>query len=87
MEPLIDQLTNVTDCNNKVNVTNFDLGSYLHLNIDRFYRYPGSLTTPDYDEVVEWYVVESPTIVLSEAQILKFQMLKDMSGAPVSLYN
>lgn len=36
-----------------------------------FYRYPGSLTTPICNEVVQWYVMKNP-IELSEAQIAEY---------------
>jgi len=36
-----------------------------------FYRYPGSLTTPICNEVVQWYVMKGP-IEMSEAQIAEY---------------
>ena len=37
----------------------------------RFYRYPGSMTTPTCNEVVTWYVMKN-AIELSEAQIAEY---------------
>jgi len=62
------------------------------LPIDRrsFYRYPGSLTTPDCTEVVTWYVMKTP-IEMSEAQIAEYSKhyhdtarpLQPVNGRPV----
>lgn len=55
-----------------------------------FYRFPGSLTTPDCGEVVTWYVMKTP-IELSEPQIRKYashyhntaRPLQPLNGRPV----
>jgi carbonic anhydrase len=55
-----------------------------------FYRFPGSLTTPDCNEVVNWYVMKSP-IELSESQIQEYarhyhdvaRPLQPLNGRPV----
>ncbi|ETP27394.1 hypothetical protein F441_00089 [Phytophthora nicotianae CJ01A1] len=42
------------------------LGSYSKLvnaNANRLYNYPGSLTTPGCDEIVDWWVVQKPITV------------------------
>ncbi|KAL3662238.1 hypothetical protein V7S43_012569 [Phytophthora oleae] len=42
------------------------LGSYSKLvntNANRLYNYPGSLTTPGCDEIVDWWVVQKPISV------------------------
>lgn len=80
----MNKLVNVADCNASIIVGDLELGSILPLRIEKFYRYPGSLTTPGCDEVVEWYIVESPNIVVSDMQLLKFQSLKDTNGNQVS---
>ena len=55
-----------------------------------FYRFPGSLTTPICNEVVNWYVMKNP-IELSEAQIEEYakhyhntaRPLQPLNGRPV----
>lgn len=55
-----------------------------------FYRFPGSLTTPICNEVVNWYVLKNP-IELSEAQIAEYasqyhevaRPLQPLNGRPV----
>ena len=55
-----------------------------------FYRFPGSLTTPDCGEVVTWYVMKTP-IELSESQIQEYSShyhdaarpLQPLNGRPV----
>jgi carbonic anhydrase len=55
-----------------------------------FYRFPGSLTTPDCNEVVTWYVMKTP-IEFSEAQIQAYarhyhntaRPLQPLNGRPV----
>ena len=62
------------------------------LPVDRsFSRYPGSLTTPICNEVVNWYVMKNP-IELSEAQIAEYKKhyhdvarpLQPLNDRPVS---
>jgi carbonic anhydrase len=55
-----------------------------------FYRFPGSLTTPDCGEVATWYVMKTP-IELSESQIREYarhyhdtaRPLQPLNGRPV----
>ena len=55
-----------------------------------FYRFPGSLTTPDCNEIVTWYVMKNP-VELSEAQIREYaaryhntaRPLQPLNGRPV----
>jgi carbonic anhydrase len=55
-----------------------------------FYRFPGSLTTPICNEVVNWYVMKNP-IEMSEAQISEYakhyhnaaRPLQPLNGRPV----
>ena len=55
-----------------------------------FYRFPGSLTTPDCNEVVIWYVMKKP-VELSESQIQEYarryhnaaRPLQPLNGRPV----
>jgi len=53
------------------------------MNVQNFFRYSGSLTTPGCNEIVEWNVVDSPVLGFSEDQLLKFQSLLDSDGLPI----
>ncbi|KZS20469.1 Carbonic anhydrase 6 [Daphnia magna] len=55
------------------------LQDLLPANIQNFYRYDGSLTTPTCQEVVSWTVFETP-IPVSEYQLRKFRQLFDKKG-------
>ena len=37
--------------------------NFLPTNVDQFFRYEGSLTTPDYDQIVSWVVMPTPVLV------------------------
>lgn len=52
--------------------------------ITNYFRYSGSLTTPDCDEIVEWFVINEP-LYISDEQLLEFQSIEDKSGYPVSV--
>lgn len=54
-------------------VANFNLTSLLPSTLGS-YRYPGSLTTPDFGEGVQWVMLDSP-LFLSAAQINQFKTL------------
>jgi len=47
-----------------------------------YYYYKGSLTTPECNEVVNWFVMEN-TISISETQMEAFRKLKYKDGAPM----
>lgn len=66
-------------------VTQFDfqLEKLLPMKVANYYRYSGSLTTPGCNEIVEWNVVDSPVLGLSENQLLEFQSLLDVDGLPI----
>ena len=51
-----------------VNIPAFKLSDLLPANTAKFYRYPGSLTTPDCYESVMWTVFSDP-IKVSSAQV------------------
>ena len=53
-------------------------------NIKNYYNYQGSLTTPNCDEVVEWFIVDNPVIGISEEQLLDFQSIEAQNEIPVS---
>jgi len=51
-----------------------------------FYRYPGSLTTPICNEVVNWYVLQNP-IEMSEAQIAEYTTHYNNTARPLQPSN
>ncbi|KAG3124414.1 hypothetical protein PI126_g23261 [Phytophthora idaei] len=77
--------------------TMMSLGSYANLvnaNAVRTYNYPGSLTTPGCDEIVDWWVVQQP-MSISSADFARLQtQLKELhvtdngnNARPVLLLN
>ena len=50
--------------------------------LDSFYRYRGSLTTPTCDEVVTWTVFSKPN-TMSSAQLQQFRTLINAEGKPL----
>ena len=56
----------------------------LPFDIKNYYNYQGSLTTPNCDEVVEWFIVDEPVIGISEEQLLDFQSIEAQNEMPVS---
>ena len=67
-------------------MSDFSLKKFLNgFEIDNYFRYSGSLTTPDCDEIVEWIVIESPILTVSEEQLLEFQEIQDNNGKKVSI--
>jgi carbonic anhydrase len=51
-----------------------------------FYRFPGSLTTPICNEVVNWYVMQNP-IEMSEAQIAEYTKHYNNTARPLQPLN
>ncbi|XP_037825566.1 carbonic anhydrase 2 [Lucilia sericata] len=78
----------IPEANNEValNVT-FSLSSLIHgVDIDKFYTYKGSLTTPPCSEAVTWVLYPDP-IPISPKQISRFRQLSDnQEGALVDNY-
>ena len=71
------------DTRNQIDTLRLD--KLLPMNIDKYYRYPGSLTTPGCDEVVDWFVVHEPILTISDEQVLDFQSIEDKNGYPVTI--
>ena len=62
-----------------VNIPAFKLSDLLPANTSKFYRYPGSLTTPDCYESVAWTVFSEP-IKVSSAQVNSMSVAIVVSG-------
>lgn len=83
MKSVIDVLSDITEYKATKKITNFELEAIVPFEIENFFRYSGSLTTPGCDEFVEWNLVDKPVIGLSEDQLLEFQSILDNHGYPV----
>ena len=68
-EKIVNKLSDVTLANTTTYLSSpLRLSEFLPWNTKLFYRYYGSLTTPNYDEVVTWTVFETP-LAVSERQV------------------
>ena len=65
-----------------ISVINVDLSSLLPPNL-AYYHYQGSLTTPNCDERVQWFVLQS-VINLPQTYVEKLRRIKDKHGAAVT---
>ena len=73
--------------NTTTEVEPFRLRNILPMRVENYFRYSGSLTTPGCDEIVNWVVVESPVIKMSEDQLVQLQTLQNVNGYPVSAFS
>ncbi|ESO96283.1 hypothetical protein LOTGIDRAFT_239341 [Lottia gigantea] len=82
---IIDHLANITDPsgNSEVVLSAQKFEDLLPKNLDNFYRYSGSLTTPPCSETVVWTVFED-TIKISSSQMAKF---REMFSSEVDAQN
>jgi len=86
MDIIINQLANITSPKSAIELNgNFSLQDIIPLNHKNFFRYSGSLTTPSCDETVEWNIVDSPILQMSDNQLLDFQTLYDQDNLPVRI--
>lgn len=83
MRPVVEKLDDITKFLAETESTKISLENIVPLTIKQYFRYSGSMTTPDCDETVEWNVVDTPMIGLSEDQIISFQTLLDPEGLSV----
>ena len=86
MKPIVDNLDQITIYNSKTTTTQLSLERLIPFRINKYYRYPGSLTTPACDEVVEWFLIHEPILTISDLQILEFQSVEDKNGYPVTIF-
>ncbi|KAM9117752.1 carbonic anhydrase 4 [Pangshura tecta] len=72
-EPLIEMLNEVAVKGSQKNMTSLPLESLIpdKVNLTRYYRYSGSLTTPNCYQAVVWTIFQEP-VVLSESQVNSF---------------
>lgn len=83
LAPLATALRNITQSGMFADVSAlYPLKAFLPRNVDRFYRYDGSLTTPTCNEVVTWTVFDE-AISISEKQLNSFRALVDDHGAMI----
>ncbi|KAK4026003.1 hypothetical protein OUZ56_015032 [Daphnia magna] len=80
LQPLVDQLGEVIADHNETTLT--DLVSFKDLlprQTSSFYRYNGSLTTPNCQQIVIWTVFDTP-VEISERQLAKYRQLENAEG-------
>ena len=74
-DPIIEHLSEVIHEDDTVLIPeNIDLIKILPDDLDSFYHYSGSLTTPTCDEVVTWTIFSKPN-TMSRAQLQQFRTL------------
>lgn len=73
-EELTDKLMDIKYKDETVELTPFAIRDILPGDVDSYFRYPGSLTTPGCAEAVTWTLLEDK-VYLSRRQIAKFRML------------
>lgn len=83
LSPITDVLDDIIKYETQKTIENFNLKDLIPFNLDHYYRYSGSLTTPGCDEIVEWHLVENPVLDISDEQILDFQSIEDNHGFQV----
>ncbi|MPC15313.1 Carbonic anhydrase 2 [Portunus trituberculatus] len=79
LQPIIDALANIHEPDEETVVDSFIFRNLLPDNIDSFFRYEGSLTTPTCNEIVIWTVLRN-TIPISSKQLAEFRKLRDDGG-------
>ena len=69
--------------NTTVPVSGLNYSDLLPSSLD-YYHYPGSLSTPTCDEVVQWFVLKEPIQVPSE-YLANLRMIETEDGSPLTL--
>ncbi|KAG3139693.1 hypothetical protein PI126_g16347 [Phytophthora idaei] len=73
MVPVLDGMDAVTPENwQKLNLASYAALVNTKADADRVYNYPGSLTTPACDEIVDWWVIPTP-VQLSSKDLARLQ--------------
>ncbi|KAG7471268.1 hypothetical protein MATL_G00122900 [Megalops atlanticus] len=83
-DPIITALKNITETGSNTSLSGVSLDMLIPAKENRtqYYRYEGSLTTPDCTEAVVWTVFEN-TIPLSKQQLSEFSKLRFGDGEPM----
>jgi len=68
---IINAFGSIPNADDETELKSFAIGNLVPANIDNFYRYSGSLTTPPCSETVVWTMFENK-ISISQAQAAKF---------------
>jgi len=79
---IVTYLDKIRQPHSQIEVTPFPLSDILVGDISRFYRYNGSLTTPDCNEIVQWTVLREP-VPVSQDQLDIFRSLFRQEGEPL----
>jgi len=85
---IVDKLSEVPNKDDATDLAPFPVGNLMPANIDNFFRYNGSLTTPPCSEHVTWTMFDS-TIAISPAQAKEFKDFTKITGnfRPVQALN
>ncbi|KAH0560921.1 carbonic anhydrase 1-like isoform X2 [Cotesia glomerata] len=75
LDPIIANLSRVTNTNTKVYVSPFYLDTLFPLFESKFYSYNGSLTQPPYSEIVTW-IIQSKLLFVSSSQMIQFRKVQ-----------
>ncbi|OQD45865.1 hypothetical protein BIY37_06310 [Candidatus Brocadia sapporoensis] len=59
-----------------------DANQLLPANVINYYHYSGSLTTPPYSEIVNWFILKTP-ITISKVQVDTFKSIFKKSARPI----
>ncbi|XP_065336772.1 carbonic anhydrase 2-like, partial [Cloeon dipterum] len=84
LDKIVNQLTSIPNPSSSAATLDSDAMVWLDdvLSTFRYYNYPGSLTTHDCNEVVNWIVMHK-TIGISAAQVQKFRTLLNTDNVPI----
>merc|ERR1719341_2135134 len=79
LAPILKSLKKVQEAHTDIDIkSSVPLSHLLPRNIDRYFRYEGSLTTPTCNEVVTWTLFERP-VHISEEQLEMFRSLHTLN--------
>lgn len=84
--PIVSGLSNVVQKDQTHSITGFKLKDFMTVNMGKFYRYQGSLTTPTCDESVTWTVF-ADALSMSETQLASFRALYEDTTSTKQMVN
>ncbi|XP_018899196.1 carbonic anhydrase 3 [Bemisia tabaci] len=81
LQEFIDDLKQIHDCNKSITVPIKPIFTFIRdcVTDQNYYCYPGSLTTPDFQECAIWIVFSKP-FEISSSQLEEFRELKSSEG-------